>query len=162
MGDYVIRNLSIDRLSFGGYVIEDVDIKVSDLNEAYTNFYKSCVAKTKPEPIQSLPECHNFMMLDKNELKKGGNLKVHFDIMNFTPTFLIAENNYFKIDFYITKTRNAFQNIEQWFTFDLLGKPNQPNMSVVESIKQCLTDADLQNQMKESPFYTIYVKCNKY
>ena len=35
-------------------------------------------------------------------------------------------------------------------------------VSVVTSVEQCLVDKDLQNQMKHSPFYSIYVKSNKY
>lgn len=163
MGDYVVKNLSINRLSFGGYVIKDVDIKVSDLNVAYTDFYNSCKFKTKPVAITELPDCPNFMQLDKKELNKGGGLKLHFDVIGFNPTFLKGKPyNYFKIDFFITKTENAFDNIEKWFSFDLLGQPGQTNLSVVASIKQCLTDKDLQNQMKQSPFYTIYIKSNKY
>ena len=48
------------------------------------------------------------------------------------------------------------------FTFDLLGHPGITNSSVVTSVEQCLVDKDLENQMKHSPFYTIYVKSNKY
>ncbi len=163
MGDYVVKNLSINRLSFGGYVITDVDIKVSDINVAYYDFYNSCEAKIEPTPIGDLPLCPNFMLLDKKELNMGGGLKIHFDIMNFDSSFLIGTPyNYFKIDFYISKTANAFDNINRWFTFDLLGQPGQKNRSIVNSITQCLTDSDLQNGMKKSPFYTIYVKSNKY
>lgn len=163
MGDYVIKKLSINRLSFGGYIIKDVDIKVSDINQAYTDFYNSCEVKVKPAPIPELQEYQNFMVLDKEELNKGGGLKVHFDIINFNSIFLVGNPyNYFKIDFFITRTENAFENIEKWFSFDLLGQPGSQNFSVVESIKQCLTDESLQNQMKKSPFYTIYVKSNKY
>ena len=71
-------------------------------------------------------------------------------------------NNYFKIDFCITQTENVFSKYSSMFTFELLGQPGVINSSVVTSVEQCLVDKDLQNQMKHSPFYTIYVKSNKY
>ena len=71
-------------------------------------------------------------------------------------------NNYFKIDFFITKTENVFSKYSSMFAFDLLGHPGVTNYSVVTSVEQCLVDKDLENQMKHSPFYTIYIKSNKY
>lgn len=70
--------------------------------------------------------------------------------------------NYFKIDFFITKTRIAFADNASMFTFDLIGDPGATNSSVVTSIEQCLVDKDLESQVKRSPFYTIYVKSDKY
>ena len=71
-------------------------------------------------------------------------------------------NNYFKIDFFISQTENVFSKYSSMFTFDLLGQPGVTNSSVVTSVEQCLVDKDLQNQIKHSPFYSIYVKSNKY
>lgn len=161
-GDYVIKDLFINRSSFGGYLIKDVDIVVSDINTSYTDYYNAIEDKKTPKQISTLPVCPNFMKLDKKELNKGGELKVYFDKMFFTPDFLVGCPNYFKIDFFIREVENEFDNIEEWFSFDLLGQSGSQNLSVAESIKQCLTDNDLQYKMKKSPFYTIYVKCNEY
>ena len=60
------------------------------------------------------------------------------------------------------KTLIEEANHSSMFVFDLIGKPGEQNLSVVSSVEQCLTDEDLQNQMKHSPFYTVYVKSNKY
>ena len=38
-GDFVIKGLKVDRNSFGGYKITDVDVKVYDMNMAYMDYY---------------------------------------------------------------------------------------------------------------------------
>lgn len=164
-GDVVISGLKVDRNSFGGYKISDVDIKVYDMNSEYMDFYTKKEANEKVGPLENeLTECPNFLMIDHNEFARHGIINLYFDVMRLDNAFLDygCPNNYFKIDFFITKTENIFSNYSSMFTFDLLGQPGLTNSSVVTSIEQCLVDNDLQNQMKHSPFYTIYVKSNKY
>lgn len=54
-GDCLIGGLQVDRNSFGGYVIEDVDVKVYDTNAAYMDYYmrrevggRHCRAEREP------------------------------------------------------------------------------------------------------------------
>lgn len=164
-GDVVISGLKVDRNSFGGYKITDVDVKVYDINAEYMDFYTKKEEKGKVGPIdKKLTECTNFLMVDNKEFSRHGIINLYFDIMRLDNAFLKygKPNNYFKIDFFITQTENVFSKYSSMFTFDLLGQPGVTNSSVVTSVEQCLVDEDLQNQMKNSPFYSIYVKSNKY
>lgn len=164
-GDVVISGLKVDRNSFGGYKITDVDVKVYDMNAQYMDFYMKKEAKEKIDPLDAdLTECPNFLMVDSIEFARHGMINLYFDVMKLNNAFLKYgnPNNYFKIDFFITQTENVFSKYSSMFTFDLLGQPGVSNSSVVTSVEQCLVDKDLQNQMKHSPFYTIYVKSNKY
>lgn len=164
-GDVVISGLKVDRNSFGGYKITDVDVKVYDMNAQYMDFYMRKEAKEKISPLDAdLTECPNFLMVDHKEFARHGMINLYFDVMRLNNAFLKYgnPNNYFKIDFFITETENVFSKYSSMFTFDLLGQPGVTNSSVVTSVEQCLVDKDLQNQIKHSPFYTIYVKSNKY
>lgn len=164
-GDIVISGLKVDRNSFGGYKITDVDVKVYDMNAEYMDFYTRKDTKAKVGPLDTeLTECPNFLVVDHKEFSRHGIINLYFDIMNLDNAFLKYgnPNNYFKIDFFITQTENVFSKYSSMFTFELLGQPGVINSSVVTSVQQCLVDEDLQNQMKHSPFYTIYVKSNKY
>lgn len=164
-GEVVISGLKVDRNSFGGYKITDVDVKVYDMNAQYMDFYMRKEAKEKIGPLDAdLTECPNFLMVDHEEFARHGMINLYFDVMRLDNAFLKYgnPNNYFKIDFFITQTENVFSKYSSMFTFDLLGQPGVTNSSVVTSVEQCLVDKDLQNKMKYSPFYTIYVKSNKY
>ena len=122
-------------------------------------------AKEKVGPLDSeLTECPNFLMVDHKEFNHHGIINLYFDVMRLDNAFLKYGKpyNYFKIDFFISQTENVFSKYSSMFTFDLLGQPGVTNSSVVTSVEQCLVDKDLQNQMKHSPFYSIYVKSNKY
>lgn len=163
-GDYVIKGLKIDRNSFGGYKITDIDVMVYDMNNEYMEFASNKEAGQKVGPMgDPLVACPNFLIVDKDEFKRHGNIQLHFDVMNLDNSFLVGNPyNYFKIDFFISETENVFSKYENMFKFDLLGAQNgEQNLSVVESVKQCLTDPQLKEQMKKSPFYSIYVKSNK-
>ena len=163
-GDYVIKGLKIDRNSFGGYKITDIDVMVYDMNNEYMEFASNKDTGQKVGPMGNpLTACPNFLIVDKDEFKRHGNIQLHFDVMNLDNSFLVGNPyNYFKIDFFISETENVFSKYENMFKFDLLGGQNgEQNLSVVESVKQCLTDPQLKEQMKKSPFYTIYVKSNK-
>lgn len=163
-GDYVIKGLKVDRNSFGGYKIKDVRSTVSPLNVEYTSFYDGKEGQLKPGKIsQPLDEITTFLVVDKKEFEKHGIVNLYFDINNLTNSFLDGNPfNYFKIDLFIDNIETVFQNYREMFTFDLLGQPGRINQSVAASVEQCLTDEDLQNQMKHSPIYSIYVKSNKH
>ena len=164
-GHSVISGLKVDRNSFGGYKITDVDVKVYDLNAAYMDYYTRKEAGEKSVTVSNeLPVCKNFMLVDHKEFERHGIMNLYFDIMNLDNSFLKYGKpyNYFRIDFFITRTQNEFVKYSSMFTFDLLGQPGKTNSSVVTSVEQCLTDQDLVSKMKNSPFYTIYVKSNKY
>lgn len=164
-GGCLIGGLQVDRNSFGGYEIEDVDIKVYDLNEAYMDYYlRRESGEDSIWHCGSLPECVNFLAVDHDEFARSGVVNIYFDLLRLDNAFLKYGRpyNYFKIDLFITKTKSAFADHASMFKFDLLGDPDATNSSVVTSIEQCLVDKDLESQVKRSPFYTIYVKSNKY
>lgn len=163
-GDYVIKGLKVDRNSFGGYKIKSVRVSVSDINQEYTAYYDGKVSNTKPGKISApLDEVSTFIIVDNKEFDKHGMVNMYFDINNLDNHFLTGNPfNYFKIDLYIDQTETVFQKYRDMFVFDLLGDNTKTNQSVSSSVEQCLTDKDLQNQMKHSPIYSIYVKSNKH
>ena len=72
-GDVVISGLKVDRNSFGGYKITDVDVKVYDMNAEYMDFYTRKEAKVKVGPFDTeLTECPNFLMVDHKEFSRHG------------------------------------------------------------------------------------------
>ena len=164
-GDVVISGLKVDRNSFGGYRITDIAVKVYDMNAEYMDYYMRKEAREKVSPLGTgLTECPNFLIVDHKEFNRHGIINLYFDVMRLDNSFLKYgnPNNYFKIDFFISQTKNVFSKYSSMFMFDLLGQPGVTNSSVFTSVEQCLVDKDLQNQMKHSPFYSIYVKSNKY
>ncbi|MCI5982554.1 MAG: hypothetical protein MRZ71_05885 [Bacteroidales bacterium] len=164
-GDFIVKGMKIDRNTFGGYKIEDVDIKVYNINNAYMNFYTQMdtCGNGKIE-LSDITEEKHFMIIDHNQFANDGSADIYFDVQNFDNFFLKEgnPNNYIKIDFLINKTENAFCKNAQMFEFELLGQKGTINSSVVTSVEQCLVDKELEDRVKEAPFYTIYVKSNKY
>ena len=89
-------------------------------------------------------------------------IDLHFDTQNFDPSILTgAPCTYFKLDICISSTENIFKQYEAMFTFDSIDQPGQKNVSLAESIKQCLAEPSIKDMMATSPIYTIYVKANK-
>lgn len=91
-GDFVIKGLKVDRNSFGGYKITDVDVKVYDMNMAYMDYYMQKESGVKVGALgEELPECPNFLVVDHKEFERHGMMNLYFDIMNYNNTFLIGK-----------------------------------------------------------------------
>lgn len=177
-GDVVITGLALDKNFQGGcYRIEDIDLKIYGLNQAYKDFVNSLynpdtgepvspyeVAKTHPLSLTSAP---NFMKLDKQEFADHGVINIYFDTQMFDPTILYDGDpyNYFKIDILVKDYSNNFSHnpmAEQIFSFDSIDIPGQNNTSIVESIKQAISKPAVSNMVKGKTIYSIYVRTNKY
>lgn len=177
-GDVVITGLALDKNFQGGcYRIEDIDLKVYGLNQAYKDFVNNLydpntgnplspyeVAKNHPLSLTAAP---NFMKLDKQEFSDHGIINIYFDTQMFDPTILYDGNpySYFKIDILVKDYSNNFSHnpmAEQIFSFDSIDIPGQNNTSIVESIKQAISKPTVSNMVKGKIIYSIYVRTNKY
>ena len=161
-GEWVIK-LGIDRNSFGGYKIEDIDIKVYDINQEYADFYFSKEAGSPIPKIEGdLTEIQNFMLIDKNEFTRHSSLDIYFNKMWFDPNVLTGNPcNYFKIDISIKSVVPTFERHKEKFEFEKLGHPGEINKSIASSIQQCLADQDILDMMQGQTIYSIYVRSNK-
>lgn len=165
IGLKLIGGLGINRNSFGCYRITDVDVKVSNINSEYFDIYNQLELgqKVGKKPYEFIP-IENFIIIDKDEFKKHGNVDLYFDITHFNPSGDLdgCPYNYFKIDIVIKDIENIMGNSLDMFKFDSLSQPGKTNESIAESLKQCVFDQDLVNQLKGKVLYTIYVKSDKY
>ena len=154
--------LKVDRNSYGGYRITDVAVRAYDISREFTDF---CNAKADGQKLGgeiSPTEYKNFAKVDAKEFKSHGIVNLHFDTQNYDPSILTGDPcTYFKRDLVITGIEPIFKQYEAMFTFDSIDQPGQQNVSVAESIKQCLAEPDIKAMMTSRPIYTIYVKANK-
>lgn len=164
-GEKLIGGLKINKNAFGCYRIKDVYVKVSNINADYFNMYYDIeggmkVGKTQIEPSQ----IDNFIVVDADEFRKHGNVDLYFDINNFAPNGDLDGKpfNYFKIDIAVKDLENILGNSIDMFNFDSVVNAGQSNVSISESLKNCVFDPDLLNKLKGKVLYTIYVKSDKY
>ncbi len=177
-GDVVITGLALDKNFQGGcYRIEDIDLNVYGLNQAYKDFVNNLYAPDTGEPVSpyivarehplSLSPAPNFMKLDKKEFGEHGLINIYFDTQMFDPTILYDGDpwNYFKLDIIVKDYSNNFshnQMAEDIFKFDSIDMPGNSNTSIVESIKQTVSKPSVSNMVKGKTIYSIYVRTNKY
>lgn len=163
-GECIISGLKVDRNSYGGFRITDIDIKVSDINVDYFNYYNERENSIESSPeLTSVVNCPNFLICDKDEFNNHGIVNLYFDTNFYNPSFLLGTPfNYFKIDILVAKCENVFKNYTSMFNFDSIDSPGSQNVSVTESVKQCLVNPEIQKMMNNAVLYTIYVKSNKY
>ncbi len=155
-----IIEMGLDKNSFGCYRINELGINVYDINSEYNAFYTSLETgeKVAHESYQ-LAELENFMQIDKNEFDKHSKINISFNPDWFDPSVLTGKPcNYFKIDITIQNIQEIFSAHEDKFTFESICQPNNKNVSVASSIKQCLADADVIKKMLGQTIYTIYIK----
>ena len=166
-GDKLIGGLKINRNAFGCYRISDVGIRVSNINASYNTLYDALEQGLSGQGL-SLNESpiEKFVLLDIDEFKRHSNVDIYFDINNFAPSkdtelngYL---NNYFKIEIYVKDIEDILDNNIDIFNFDSLTSPGQKNISISESLKNCVVDQELTNKLKGKVLYTIYVKSEKY
>lgn len=89
---------------------------------------------------------------------------IYFDINNFAPNGDLTGKpyNYFRIDIVVNNIENILDNSIDIFNFDSITNDGQTNISISESLKNCVFDPELINQLKGKVLYSIYVKSNKY
>ena len=158
-----IISLGIDRNSFGGYRITDIDLKVYDINQEYADYY---FAKESGAPVGHLDyqpaEILNFMLIDKQEFTAHGSINIYFNRLWFDPANLTGDPyNYFKLDILIDKVEPIFDRHREKFEFESISNPGDMNVSVAASIEQCLADAEVQKRMIGQVAYTIYIKSER-
>jgi hypothetical protein len=171
-GECVIGGLKVDRNSYGGFRISDIEVNVYDINSDYFNYYyvkdSSTEDTLREEHIESstisqLVHSPNSFIYDKEEFDKHGIVNLYFDVNMWNPSFLTGSPfNYTKIDICVSKCQNVFDNYASMFNFDAIGNPGNLNVSVTESVKQCLFDPEIQKMMNSAVLYSIYIKSNKY
>lgn len=164
-GEKVIGGLIINRNAFGCYRISDIDVKVTNINDAYSTLYNTIEAGEKAGTIENAgPTIENFLLVDKEEFKKHSMADIYFDVNNFAPDGDLTGNpyNYFRIDILVKDLENILNNNIDIFNFDSVTMDGQTNMSISESLKNCVFDPELINMLKGKVLYSIYVKSNKY
>ena len=62
----------------------------------------------------------------------------------------------------ITELENILGNSIDMFNFDSMVNEGQTNISISESLKNCVFDPELTDRLKGKVLYTIYIKTNKY
>ena len=162
-GECVIGGLKVDRNSYGGFRITDIDVNVYDVNSDYFNYYNEQEAPTGMFAMSSLSHCPYSFIYDEEEFKNHGIVNLYMDASMWTPSNFLTGSpfNYTKIDICVSKCENVFDNYSSMFNFDAIGLPGQYNVSVTESVKQCLFDSEIQEMMNSAVLYTIYIKSNK-
>lgn len=164
-GEKLIGGLSVNKNAFGCYRIKDVDVVVSNINADYYDIYNRIEMGEKVGKTQITPQAlQNFIIVDSNEFQKHGNVDLYFDIENFAPAGELDGKpfNYFKIDIVVKDLENILGNSIEMFNFDSVVNQGQTNVSISESLKNCVFDPDLINKLKGKVLYTIYVKSDKY
>lgn len=164
-GEKLIGGLKVNKNAFGCYRIKDVDVVVSNINADYYDIYNRIEMGMKVGKTQITPQAlQNFIIVDSNEFHKHGNVDLYFDIENFAPDGELDGKpfNYFKIDIVVKDLENILGNSIDMFNFDSVVNQGQTNVSISESLKNCVFDPDLINKLKGKVLYTIYVKSDKY
>ena len=171
-GECVIGGLKVDRNSYGGFRISDIEVNVYDINTDYFNYYYvqdtpseevSGEELIKSTTISQWEHAPNSFIYDKEEFEKHGIVNLYFDVNMWNPSFLTGSPfNYTKIDICVSNCKNIFDNYASMFNFDAIGRPGDLNVSVTESVKQCLFDPEIQKMMNSAVLYSIYIKSNKY
>lgn len=164
-GDKLIGGLRINKNAFGCYRISDIDVKVTNLNDDYFDFYNRIESGEKVSKVELTgAPIENFILVDKDEFKKHGMADLYFDINNFAPNGELNGRpfNYFKIEVVVKDLENILGNSIDMFDFDSIVSEGQKNESISESLKNCVFDPDLLNALKGKVLYTIYVKSDKY
>lgn len=164
-GEKLIGGLKVNKNAFGCYRIKDVDIVVSNINADYFDIYNRIEMGEKVGKTQITPQAlQNFIIVDSDEFQKHGNVDLYFDIENFAPDGELDGKpfNYFKIDIVVKDLENILGNSIDMFNFDSVVNQGQTNVSISESLKNCVFDPDLMNKLKGKVLYTIYVKSDKY
>lgn len=164
-GDKLIDGLHINRNAFGCYRIKDIEVRVSNINHDYFNLYNMLEADTQIDHLAISPiPVEEFLIYDVEEFNRHGNVDLYFDVNNFAPFGVLDGKpfNYLKIEIAVKSLDNILNNNIDIFNFDSVVNHGQTNVSISESLKNCVFDPDLINKLSQTVLYTIYVKSDKY
>jgi len=159
-GDYLLKGIFINAEEIKYHKIEDVDVKVYNVYDAYRTFEDtSYINKTN-----KFKEISEVFELDKDPFRKDGEivLKIH---KNFSGNGLNSDSeNLLKVDIVIKDVKHTFNeyidnfSIFKWTSIspDFSGMENE---SVYQSIKNVLEDNTLSPKLiNNGILYTIYIK----
>ncbi|MBR1466941.1 MAG: hypothetical protein IJ607_11375 [Bacteroidaceae bacterium] len=161
-GAVLIDGLQLDKNSIAGIRINNVAMKVFNINGDYADYYDARKAEEEIEPTIDWSDVSNFMVLDQKSFDRNGFMKVYFDKKNYNDSCLDgAPFNYFKIAFFISELHENMERFRPMLEFDDRFKEGFKNVSVFESVKQTISDPEITDFMANNPFYSIYVKAQQ-
>lgn len=155
--------LRVDRNSLGGYRIDRLTAKVSNVNQPYTDFCTAKEEKVQPEKEIEPGECEGFVKVDDKKFSANGIVELTFagDLYNPDEALDGDPFNYTKIDLFATDISPMTNVYLPLFTFESLTHPGEQNVSVGASIEQCLINPEIKERILKTPIYTLYIKSNK-
>lgn len=155
--------LRVDRNSLGGYRIDRLTAKVSNVNQPYTDFCTAKEEKVQPEKEIEPAECEGFVKVDDKKFSANGIVELTFagDLYNPDEALDGDPFNYTKIDLFATDISPMTNVYLPLFTFESLTHPGEQNVSVGASIEQCLINPEIKERILKTPIYTLYIKSNK-
>lgn len=155
--------LRVDRNSLGGYRIDRLTAKVSNVNQPYTDFCTAKEEKQQPEKEIEPTECEGFVKVDDKKFSSNGIVDLTFagDLYNPDEALDGDPFNYTKIDLFATDISPMTNVYLPLFTFESLTHPGEQNVSVGASIEQCLINPEIKELILKTPIYTLYIKSNK-
>lgn len=155
--------LRVDRNSLGGYRIDRLTAKVSNVNQPYTDFCTAKEEKVQPEKEIEPADCEGFVKVDDKKFSANGIVELTFagDLYNPDEALDGDPFNYTKIDLFATDISPMTNVYLPLFTFESLTHPGEQNVSVGASIEQCLINPEIKERILKTPIYTLYIKSNK-
>ena len=155
--------LRVDRNCLGGYRIDHLTAKVSNVNQAYTDFCTAKEEKSQPEKEIEPTDCEGFVKVADEKFSANGIVELTFagDLYNPDEALDGDPFNYTKIDLFATDISPMTNVYLPLFTFESLTHPGEQNVSVGASIEQCLINPEIKERILKTPIYTLYIKSNK-
>lgn len=155
--------LRVDRNCLGGYRIDHLTAKVSNVNQAYTDFCTAKEEKSQPEKEIEPTDCEGFVKVADEKFSANGIVNLTFagDLYNPDEALDGDPFNYTKIDLFATDISPMTNVYLPLFTFESLTHPGEQNVSVGASIEQCLINPEIKERILKTPIYTLYIKSNK-
>lgn len=155
--------LRVDRNCLGGYRIDHLTAKVSNVNQPYTDFCTAKEEKSQPEKEIEPAECEGFVKVADEKFSANGIVNLTFagDLYNPDEALDGDPFNYTKIDLFATDISPMTNVYLPLFTFESLTHPGEQNVSVGASIEQCLINPEIKELIHKTPIYTLYIKSNK-
>lgn len=158
-GKVLIDGLQLDKNSIAGVKINNIAMKVFNINDDYTDYFNTRKAEEEVDTVIDWDEVENFMLFDQNAFDRNGFMKVYFDKKNYNDKCLDGSPfNYFKIAFFISELHENMERFRPMLEFDDRFKEGFKNVSVFESVKQTISDPEITEFLAANPFYSIYVK----
>ncbi len=158
-GMVLIDGLQLDKNSIAGVRINNIVMKVFNINDDYTDYFNAKKAEEEVDSVIDWEEVEHFMLFDQNAFERNSFMKVYFDKKNYNDGCLDGKPyNYFKIAFFISELHENMERFRPMLEFDDRFKEGFKNISVFESVKQTINDPEITEFIAANPFYSIYVK----